>query len=246
VYFNPKRLRRPGERVGTLSNAALPPPSGNSITDADDLLVRSLRARDERAFDKLINRYYHLLLRLAIGFVRSWDEADEVIQETWLAVLAGIDRFEGRSSFKTWLFHILMNRARTRAQREARTLPFSAFAARDSASADPEDASARFDVAPPVWAAAPSRSRTPEDDLLATELRVQIDAAIAELPRNQQDVLTLRDIEGWSAREVCNALELSETNQRVLLHRARVKVRDALIPYINAGVRDADSRLSYI
>lgn len=245
MYFNPKRLRRPAERVGTLSNAALPPPSVNSSTDADDLLVRSLRAGDERAFEKLINRYYPQMLRLAIGFVRSCDEADEVIQETWLAVLSGIDRFEARSSFKTWLFHILMNRARTRARREARTLPFSALAVRDSASADAEDPAARFEVASPIWAGAPSRSRTPEDHLLASELRVQIDAAIAELPRNQQEVLTLRDIEGWSAREVCNALELSETNQRVLLHRARVKVRDALIPYINTGVRDADSRLSY-
>jgi RNA polymerase sigma-70 factor (ECF subfamily) len=245
MYFNPKRLRRPEERVGTLSNAALPPPSGNSTNDADAELVRSLRARDERAFDTLINRYYSPMLRLAIGFVRSRDEADEVIQETWVAVLSGIDRFEARSSFKTWLFHILMNRARTRARREARMLPFSAFAVWDGMSSATEDPAPSFELARPVWAGAPSRSRTPEDQLLARELRGQIDAAIAELPRNQQEVLTLRDIEGWSASEVCDALELSESNQRVLLHRARVKVRDALSPYVNAGVCIEDSRLAY-
>jgi RNA polymerase sigma-70 factor (ECF subfamily) len=238
VYDNPRRLRRPEERVGDLSNAALPPPT----TGTDDSLVHSLRARDERAFEELIDRHYPAMLRLAIGFVRSRDEADEVIQETWVAVLDGIDRFEARSSFKTWLFRILVNRARTRAMREARTLPFSAFAVRESASVE-SDAAAPFESASPAWTGAPSRSRTPEEQVLATELRAQIKTAIATLGQPQQAVLTLRDVEGWSADEVCSALELTATNQRVLLHRARAKVRNALIPYLDLEGNDANSRL---
>src|SRR5688572_7528748 len=222
MYFNPKRLRRPEERVGTLANAALPPPAVNPVRDPDDSLVRALRARDERAFEDLISRYYSSMLRLAIGFVRSREEADEVIQETWIAVLSGIDRFENRSSFKTWLFRILENRARTRAKRESRMVPFSTYG--DTAPTD-------FEV--PIWSGAPSRANTPEDNLLAGELRGRIEAAVAALPQNQHEVLTLRDIEGWSAEEVCTALDLSASNQRVLLHRARASVRAALLPYVS-------------
>jgi RNA polymerase sigma-70 factor (ECF subfamily) len=232
MYFNPKRLRRPEERVGMLSNAALPPPS-HVVTDADHALVRLLRARDERAFKLLINRYYTPLLRLAVGLVRNPEEAEEVIQETWIAVLSGIDRFEERSSFKTWLFRILTNRACTHAKREARTLPFSAFASRDSGSRDADESVHYFESARPAWAGAPSRSGTPEEHVLANELQRQIDIAIAGLPNVQQRVFTLRDVEGWSAEEVCNALQLSSVNQRVLLHRARQSVRQALGPYMN-------------
>jgi RNA polymerase sigma-70 factor (ECF subfamily) len=242
VCDNQKRLRRPEERVGDLSNAALPPPSANSSTRADHALVRLLRAGDERAFETLADRYYPPMLRLATSFVRSRDEADDVIQETWIAVLSGIYRFEERSSFKTWLFRILVNRARTRAKREARTVPFSAFAVPESASTE-LDAASHFEAASPAWTGAPSRSRTPEEHVLAAELRAQIDAAIAELTQTQQAVLTLRDVDGWSADEVCNALELTEANQRVLLHRARSKVRDALIPYLNMEGNDDKSRL---
>ena len=220
MYFNPKRLRRPEERVGTLANAALPPPPENPA-DPNESLVRDLRARDERAFKDLMSRYYPSMLRLAIGFVRSREEADEVIQETWIAVLSGIDRFENRSSFKTWLFRILENRAKTRAEREARMLPFSSFG-----DTPPDD----FEI--PVWSGAPSRANTPEDNLLASELRSRIEDAVAALPQNQHQVLTLRDIEGRSAEEVCTSLDLSATYQRVLLHRARANVREALLPYI--------------
>jgi RNA polymerase sigma-70 factor (ECF subfamily) len=232
LYFNPRRLRRPEERVGMLSNAALPPPH---ITDADYALVRSLRARDEDAFETLVRRYHSPMLRHALGLVRSPEEAEEVIQETWIAVLSGIDSFAQRSTFKTWLFRILTNRARTRARREARMLPFSAFAAQDLAAPEAEDPARYFESCKPAWTGAPSRSRTPEEHVLAKELRQQIETAIADLPRTQQRVLTLRDLEGWSAEEVCMALEVSAANQRVLLHRARSTVRDAVA---ECGVRN--------
>ena len=126
MYDNPRRLRRPEERVGQLANADLPPPAESSI-DQDAALVAGLRARNDAAFEQLIDRHYAAMLRLAVGFVRSREEAEEVIQETWLAVLAGVHRFEGKASFRTWLFRILVNRAQARGKREARTLPFSAL-----------------------------------------------------------------------------------------------------------------------
>ena len=203
---NPRRLRRPEERVGQLTNADLPPPDAH---DTDIALVHALRARDEKAFEQLIDRYYTPMLRIATGFVRSHEEAEEVIQDTWIAVLSGIGRFEGRSSFKTWLFRILLNRARTRGVREARMVPFSHHSDID------------------VPAVAPNA----ESAVLSAELRARIEAAIADLPRNQREVITLRDVEGWDAAEVCETLNLTAANQRVLLHRARMKVREALTGY---------------
>ena len=203
---NPRRLRRPEERVGKLANADLPPPY---VDDADSALVHALRARDEKAFEQLIDRYYTPMLRIATGFVRSHEEAEEVIQDTWIAVLSGIGRFEGRSSFKTWLFRILLNRARTRGAREARMVPFSHHSDIDVPAVAPDAESA----------------------VLSAELRERIEAAIADLPYNQREVITLRDVEGWDAAEVCETLELTAANQRVLLHRARMKVRDALASY---------------
>lgn len=204
---NPRRLRRPEERVGQLANADLPPPATD---DVDLALVYGLRARDEKAFEQLIDRYYSPMLRTATGFVRSHEEAEEVIQDTWIAVLSGIDRFESRSSFKTWLFRILLNRARTRGQREARMIPFSHH----------EDVEVR--------ASEPDAER----ELLSAELRERIESAVAALPPNQREVITLRDIEGWDASEVCETLDLTTSNQRVLLHRARMKVRASLASYL--------------
>jgi RNA polymerase sigma-70 factor (ECF subfamily) len=161
-------------------------------------------------------------------FVSSRAVAEEVVQETWLAVLTGLERFEGRSSLKTWLFTILSNKAKTRGQREARTLPFSAFAA----DGDEEDTAVDADrfVRGGAWGAPPRG--IPEERLLAGEARARIDRAIAALPTNQRAVITLRDVEGLSAEEACNVLGLSETNQRVLLHRARAKVRAAFEEYL--------------
>jgi RNA polymerase sigma-70 factor (ECF subfamily) len=200
--------------------------------------VRALRERDERAFESLLDRYYSPMLRLARAYVRSREEAEEVVQDTWLAVLAGLDRFEGRSSLKTWIFNILVNRARSRAKREARLVPFSSFP-RASGPADGEGA---LPVADRLLRRDPGLSSRwhgkgwepagPEERLLATELHARIDAAISALPPRQQEVITLRDLDGWTSEEVCGALEISEANQRVLLHRARVKVRDALEAYL--------------
>jgi RNA polymerase sigma-70 factor (ECF subfamily) len=197
-------------------------------------LLRSLREGDERAFAELVDRLGPSMLRVAGVYVSSRAVAEEVVQEAWLAVLTGLERFEGRSSLKTWIFHIVANKARTRAQREGRTVPFSSLGGDGGGgpSVDPE----RFTdegggkghwVAPPQ-----SLERVPEERLLVRETRERIAAAIAELPAAQRAVISLRDVEGLSAEEACGVLDVSEGNQRVLLHRARSKVRAALESYI--------------
>ena len=209
-------LRSPIERVGSLSDAALPPPS--AATD-DALLVRALQERDEAAFEELLDRLYSPMLRLAWTYVRSRDEAEEVVQDTWLAVLRGIDRFEHRSSLKTWIFRILANRARSRAKREARSVPLSSL----PPAVEPAEAPHGF----------ATRGAAPDEDLLAAEVRQRVDAAIRTLPSRQQEVITLRDVHGWSPAEVCDALEITDANQRILLHRARLKVRETLAGYVH-------------
>jgi RNA polymerase sigma-70 factor (ECF subfamily) len=185
-------------------------------------LVEALRNRDEQAFEQLIRMYQSALVRVAQMYVSSRAIAEDVVQESWLAVLNGIDRFEGRSSLKTWIFRIVANRAKTRGQREARSRPFSAL--EREPSVDPE----RF--VDGHWSAPPES--WPEERLLGAEALRVIGAAIEALPPSQRAVITLRDVQGWSAEEVRNALELSETNERVLLHRARAKVRAALEAYL--------------
>jgi RNA polymerase sigma-70 factor (ECF subfamily) len=192
-----------------------------SRTD-ESALIAALRAGDERAFMELVEAYTPGMRRLALTFVRTPAVADEVVQESWLGVLRGLDRFEGRSSLKTWIYRIVANVARTRAVREARTVPFSAFAADDEPSVDPE----RF-VGDGHWAS----PIEPWQAVLDAEARGVIDRAIAALPEQQRQVIELRDVQGWPSDEVCNVLDLSETNQRVLLHRARSKVRAALDEY---------------
>jgi RNA polymerase sigma-70 factor (ECF subfamily) len=203
----------------------------------EQCLVDSLRAGDESAFEMLIDRYHAPLLRLAMLYVPSRAVAEEVVQETWLGVLQGLARFEGRSSLKTWIFRILTNRARTRGQREGRSIPFSAVwnpesdAAESSVEADrffpPEHASAGHWVSlPDNWDA------LPEERLIGQETRAKIQQAIDALPDGQREVIRLRDVEGWTSEEICNVLEITETNQRVLLHRARSKVRRTLEQYL--------------
>jgi RNA polymerase sigma-70 factor, ECF subfamily len=194
----------------------------------DEHLVEGLRARDEAAFAELIRRYNAPLLRFARQFVPTAAIAEDVVAETWLGVLKGIDRFEGRSSLKTWIFRILANTAKTRAQREGRSVPFSSLDDGET-SFEPTVDRSRF-LGTGHWAAPPRA--WPEDRLLRDETRGVIEQAIADLPPTQRLVVSLRDIEGWSADEVRNALELSETNQRVLLHRGRAKVRRALEEYL--------------
>ena len=193
----------------------------------ESALIASLRAGDERAFMQVVEEYTPGMRRLALTFVRTPALADDVVQEAWLGVLKGLDRFEGRSSLRTWIYTIVANVARTRAVREARSLPLSSLAPADAdddeAAVDPD----RF-VGTGAWA----RPVEPWREVLDAEARNVIDAAIAKLPPQQAQVITLRDVEGWSSEEVRNVLELSETNQRVLLHRARSKVRAALEEYL--------------
>jgi RNA polymerase sigma-70 factor (ECF subfamily) len=209
--------------------------------DLDAPLLDGLRARDEAAFAELVDRYGPSMLRVARMHVRDRAVAEEVVQETWLAVLDGIDRFEGRSSLKTWLFTILTNRAKTRAVRERRTVPVSALAANEAGGSEPavdperfvDAAAERFasswSAPPPTW------STLPEERLLSQETLARVAAAIEDLPEAQREVIRLRDVEGWSAAEVAAALEITDGNQRVLLHRARSKVRAALESYLEDG-----------
>jgi RNA polymerase sigma-70 factor (ECF subfamily) len=197
-------------------------------------LVEALRRGDEAAFARLVDGYHAPLLRLAMAYVRNRAVAEEVVQETWLGVISGIGRFEGRSSLKTWIFRILTNTAKTRGERERRTTPFSALEPVGEPAVDPgaflpegERWAGHWSSAPPSWA------QIPEQRLLSRETRDRLAAAIAVLPPAQREVITLRDIEGWASEEVCNVLDLSESNQRVLLHRARVKVRGALEEYLS-------------
>jgi RNA polymerase sigma-70 factor, ECF subfamily len=216
-----------------------PTPAAAPSGDEPRLLAR-LRARDEQAFVELLDRYHGPLVRLATTYVGSRAEGEEVAQETWLAVLRGLDRFEGRSSLKTWIFHILLNRARTRAARARRSVPLSALAGPDEPF-EPAVEPDRFLPAdhprwPGHWAAPPaSWPDLPESHALAQETLRSVRAAIEGLPPAQRQVITLRDIEGWPAEEVCELLEVSPQNQRVLLHRARSRVRRALEAHF-AGV----------
>jgi len=209
----------------------------HAVQLAEMQLVEALRSGDERAFEELVRMHQAALVRVAQIYVSSRSVAEEVVQETWLAVLNGIDRFEGRSSLKTWIFRILANRAKTRAKRESRTIPFSALRQPEGVPEPAVDADRFQDPEHPRfpghWASPPTD--WPEERLLGEETQRVIEDAIERLPASQRAVITLRDVQGWSAEEVCNALELSETNQRVLLHRARSKVRRALEEYLSEG-----------
>jgi RNA polymerase sigma-70 factor (ECF subfamily) len=176
----------------------------------------------------LVDKYGPSMLRVALLYVPTRSAAEEVVADTWLAVVAGLERFEGRSSLKTWVFRILTNKAKTRGVRERRTLPFSSFVG-DGDEGDTAVDADRF-ARDGHWTAPPRG--VPEERLLAGEARKTIEDAIEALPPNQRAVITLRDVEGLSAEEACNVLGLSETNQRVLLHRARAKVRAAFERYL--------------
>jgi len=200
----------------------------------DHELVQRLREGDESAFAELIDRYGPTMVRVAQMYVRDRGTAEEVVQETWLAVLNGIDRFEERSSLKTWLFRILTNRAKTRGQRDSRVLPFSSLAGggeEDEPSVDADRFLGPDSPEPGAWAAPPRA--WPEDKVLERETLGVIQMAIERLPDAQREVIRLRDLEGWSPMEVADALEITDGNQRVLLHRARSKVRAAVEAYLN-------------
>jgi RNA polymerase sigma-70 factor (ECF subfamily) len=208
------------------------------IAVEDDLrLAQAAQRGDERAFEALVERYHASLLRVAMLYVRNRSVAEEVVQETWLGVLRGLDRFERRSLLRTWIFRILTNTAKTRAVRESRSVPFSSLASPDEddgPSVEPERFRGADDRWSGHWASPPPGwADIPESRLVSKETLEIVQDAIAALPPMQAKVIALRDVEGWSSEEVCALLELTEGNQRVLLHRARSKVRAQLERYLD-------------
>jgi RNA polymerase sigma-70 factor (ECF subfamily) len=201
---------------------------------ADARLVAALRAGDEAAFAALVDRYGPAMLRLARTFCATDAVAQEVVQESWMAVVTGIHRFEGRSSVATWLFRIVANRGRTRGTRERRTVPFSAFERSEGdEAAVPADRFLGADSEwPDHWATPPRPWQRPADRLLGLEAREQLRAAMAQLPETQRLVVALRDVEGLETEEVAEALDITTGNARVLLHRGRSKLRAALAGYV--------------
>jgi len=205
---------------------------GTQPLEDEAQLLSALKAGDERAFMTMVNEWGPAMLRLARAHVATQAVAEEVVQEAWVGVLRGIDRFEGRSSLKTWAFRILVNNAKTRGVREARSVPFSsADPDGDGPSVDPDRFRGSDDRWPGHWTTPPAPF--PEEALLERETRDVALEAISTLPPRQREIVTLRDIEGFSSEEACNTLDISETNQRVLLHRARSKVRQALEAHLD-------------
>jgi RNA polymerase sigma-70 factor, ECF subfamily len=214
--------------------------TGPAVPADEAALVAALRRGDEAAFVRLVEAMHGSMLRLAMIHVADRATAEEVVQDAWLGVLRQLDRFEGRSSLKTWILRITGNRAKTRAMRERRTLPFSALPGGDADADEPVVEPDRFLPAGHRWAghwASPPASwrEVPEELLLSRETMREVGRAVERLPPAQRAVLVLRDVEGLSAAEACRLLELSEGNQRVLLHRARSKVRAALERHLDAG-----------
>ena len=202
------------------------PPRPTHTPGDDDALIRGLQKGDERAFGEVVEKWSGMMLRLALTRVENRAIAEEVVQDAWLTVLRSLDRYERRSTFRTWVLGIVVNLARSRARAERRQVSLSS---EPEASVDP----ARFLPAthprwPHHWAVEPAAWRTPEEELLASETREVILEAIDALPPAQREVIVLRDVEGMSSTEVCSILALTDTHQRVLLHRARSRVRNAL------------------
>ena len=209
------------------------PPELRGASDSEDALLKGIRDGDERVFAQLVQGWSSVMLRLALVHVRSRAIAEEVVQEAWLTVLRDIERFQRRSSLRTWVLGIVVNLARSRGRLERR------FVALADDAGGPVMDSVRF-RSPEArrwtdhWALGPVAWPVPEEALLASETRSVMLDAIAGLPLAQREVLVLRDLEGMSAAEACNVLGLSDTNQRVLLHRARSRVRNALEHYFDA------------
>ena len=207
---------------------------GRDSNAAEAELVARLRAGDEAAFEALVTKHYATMLAVALTYVRTRAVAEEVVQEAWLGVIAGLDRFEGRSALKTWILSILVHKAKTRGVREARSVPFATLAGPDEPSVPADRFRGPDDAFPGHWSAYPgnwgaSAAAAVEDH---ETLRVAM-RAIAGLPDVQRAVIRMRDVEGYSSEEVCAALEVSEGNQRVLLHRARSRVRSALEEHLD-------------
>ena len=235
-------LAADGELLGQAMLTAVVSPPTEKYTPAvgatargEEVLIARLQAGDEAAFRELVREHHRALRRVAMSYVQTVAAADEVVQETWLAVIRGLGKFEGRSSLKTWIFRILVNRAQTRGARERRIVPFSSLAGAeedDGPTVDPDRFLPKGHPVAGYWSMTPNRFfELPEERLLAREATTAIVAAIGRLPERQRRVIELRDVEGWDADEVCASLDLSPANQRVLLHRARSAVRASLEEY---------------
>ena len=221
--MNRRELRSPRERVGTLPNADLPPPDEDPPS-AEALLRLALIERDEEAFRTVSQGLRPEMIRIATRYVRSKDDAEDVVQDTWLAALASVKRFEGRASLRTWLLRILSYRARTAGQKASRAVPVSQL--RIGSADEGRDP---FEALTPVFVTPPPG---PDALLMSRELGTELDACLSGLPPRQREVLRLRDIEGRSAAWVCRAMGLTPVNQRVLLHRARQQVRLCMKDYL--------------
>jgi RNA polymerase sigma-70 factor, ECF subfamily len=232
----------PGPR-GPRQSPAATLPLGGACGSADQPalseteLIAALRAGSEAAFITLVERYHTGMLRLARLYMRDPGLAEDVVQEAWLGVLRGLAGFQARSSLKTWIFRIVLNAARTRAAREQRVIPFSATGAAWAEGAEPAVEPERFRGGDEQWPGGwvsfpPSWGEAPEQRLVAAEVRQLLSKSIEQLPPAQREVVVLRDVQGWTAQEVCHVLELSEANQRVLLHRGRSKLRRGLAHYL--------------
>ena len=211
--------------------------AGSLATASDEQIVAALRAGDERTFRELFERTYPMMKRVARGYVASDAVAEEVVQETWMAVVTGIDRFEGRSALGTWIFSILTNQAKTHSAREKRAVPISSVAPSDLEGpvVDPDRFQKNDDAWPGHWATPPRPWQKPERRMLSLEARDRLKAALAQLPDRQRMIVALRDVEGYPAEEVCDLLGLSPENQRVLLHRGRARLRAVLEEYLDTA-----------
>ena len=213
--------------------AALPP-------DAE--LVVGLRGGVEATFTLLLDAWSPGMLRTARAYVAGAEAAEDVVQETWLAVIRGIDGFAGRSSLRTWVYRILINIAKTHGVRDSRTVAWSALSGDDDAgpTVDPSRFQSQDEPYPGHWRRFPDAWPSPESEVVWREARAMVDAVLADLPRRQRAVITLRDVQGYTSEEVCTVLDITAGNQRILLHRARAAVRRRLEEYFStrgAGVR---------
>jgi RNA polymerase sigma-70 factor (ECF subfamily) len=204
---------------------------------SDEQTLAALRAGDEGTFRDLFARSYPMMKRVARSYVASDAVAEEIVQETWMAIVTGIDRFEGRSALGTWIFSVLTNQAKTHSARERRAVPFSCVApsGAEEPAVDPDRFQKDDDAWPGHWATPPRPWQKPERRLLSLEARDRLKSALAELPDRQRLIVGLRDVEGHSAEEVCELLSLSPENQRVLLHRGRARLRAVLEEYFDAA-----------
>jgi len=232
-----------GQGVGmaTVEEAGGGPGPGMLPPDAE--LVARLRAGDQAAFAALLDSWSPGMLRAARAYVASDEAAEDVVQETWLAIIRGVDRFEGRSSLRTWAYRILVNLARRQGVKDSRTVAWPSLDPEDfGPTVDPGRFQGPGDPQPGHWRRFPVAWPSAETEVVSREVRPVMEAALADLPHRQRVVITLRDIDGYSSGEVCSILEISAANQRVLLHRARAAVRGRLEEYYAASPGTEEER----